>query len=293
MNSTRLISVLGWEERFLYSIEQAISSLDVSHIDLIIYKEYHKDSLDNLQKFNAICGKANVSIKQHLVVYNSPVNTWKKLQNWINKEITVTDNVLLDITTMPRETIWSLLFFLSQRTSYINYNYWSPKKYDNEWLSKEPAKPRLLFKHSGIAEFGKPTALLILTGFDYERTGQLVSYYEPKLTILGIQKGQQYDNQNRNTLEQHKLQCKGVTDVNNFELDAYSADHGFEKIKELVESLTNYNVIASSQGPKLSAISLYKVSRACNNIALTYVPTDKYNPLYSTGVKDHYFSAYN
>ncbi len=47
---------------------------------------------------------------------------------------------------------------------------------------------------TGQTKLGLPTALLIITGFDLQRTGQLVQYFEPKKTILAIQTGEQYQN---------------------------------------------------------------------------------------------------
>jgi len=46
------------------------------------------------------------------------------------------------------------------------------------WLSRDPGKPRFVFKMSGLTKLGQPTALVILTGFDVQRTEQLIRFFE-------------------------------------------------------------------------------------------------------------------
>ena len=68
---------------------------------------------------------------------------------------------------------------------------------------RQPETPRLLFKHSGIIELGLPTYLIIITGYDPERTRQVLGYYEPQKVFLVIQTGNQLNNNIKNTKELH------------------------------------------------------------------------------------------
>lgn len=293
MNKSRLISVLGWEERFLLGLTRNIEQLSIQSVDLLIYEEYRSFTAKNLLEADMISIRSGKACTKHPIKYNDPVLTWKYLQSWVEQSITIGEIIWLDITTMPRETIWSLLFFLSQRSCEIHYVYWSPLQYDDKWLCKEPDKPRLLFKHSGVSEFGKDTALIILTGFDSERTGQLVLHYEPTLTVLGIQQGVQYQNTSRNSPQHHIDQCKGETTIKMFDFDAYEPEHGLLALKKaIVPLLADYNVVISSLGPKLSAISVYKLHSEFPSLALTYVPTKEYNLVYSHGIKSRITGTY-
>lgn len=287
MNNRRLISVLGWEDRFLQGLKQDVEQFSINVVDLLIYEEYLPATSQHLNAANALSREAECTFREHHVHYKNPVTTWKYLQAWITREIKSDEEVWLDLTTMPRETIWSLLSFLVSTGCVVHYVYWPPASYTGEWLCKEPDRPRLLFKHSGVAALEKDTALIILTGYDEERTAQLVSHYEPKLTLLGIQTGEQFNNENRNSLLIHEVQCKGATDLQSFYVNAYEAQHGLLKLREVVTSLLDkYNVIVSSLGPKLSAIAVYKLYQEIPDIALTYVPTHQYNLNYSQGIKE-------
>ncbi|WP_157618596.1 hypothetical protein [Spirosoma spitsbergense] len=101
-----------------------------------------------------------------------------------------------------------------------------------------------------------------------------------------MQIGNQYDNEKRNNLQQHKDQCAGLTELEIFDIDSYLPDHGLPNILSVIARYSDkYNIICSSLGPKLSAISLYKAYGAFPNIALTYVPTKEYSFTYSKGIK--------
>lgn len=284
-----LIASPSWEERSL----GFLLDIEVLNIDKVITIEYI-DSLfpvetqEVIEKIEKEIRLRNILI-EHVELSNDLIEKWKVLSDFIALlEISPNDEIYLDITTMSRNVIWALLFFLHQKKVDINIGYYQPKTYSLEWISKEPDVPRLLFKHSGIYKMGKPTALLILTGFDPERTRQLVRYYEPQKVILGLQEGTQFFNHELNNIMNHKTACVGLIDIDNicdFKFSAYSEDNGFSIIDSQLEPLLEeYNVIVSSQGPKLSAIALYKCFLKHEEIALSYVPCKEYNNRYCEGI---------
>lgn len=280
-----LIAVLGWEERFYEGVLRNFDRFSCQVLYLIIFKEYEPYSLENLKKIEKKCSEKKIKLYKMEFIYQKSANNWRNLESLVDDNLINTNNILLDISTMPRETVWGLLFFLRRRSINIHYIYYMPLNY-GDWLCKEPDKPRLLYKHSGIAEFGFPTALMILTGFDYDRTSQLVRFYEPALTVLGLQKGYQFDNHNRNIKESHEAECKGC-EMENFEIDFYSGDFGLSVLNQEISKLKDkYNIIVASLGPKISSISLYRIFIEHPEIALTYVPTKEYNTSYSTGISD-------
>lgn len=280
-----IIAVLGWEERFIEGLKKNLDSFNSHTLYLIIFNEYESYSSENLLKAQDICDEKKVKLEKLELSYQKPVDSWRKLESLITNELTNIGKIILDISTMPRETIWGLLFFLQKNEIETHFIYHKPRNY-GEWLCKEPDRPRLLYKHSGIAEFGRRTALMILTGYDYDRTNQLVRFYEPALTILGLQKGNQFDNQNRNVEELHRNECNG-SEIKSFEIDFYNGDFGLSVLNEEIIKLKNdYNVIVASLGPKISSISIYRLFLKHPEIALTYVPTKQYNESYSIGISD-------
>ncbi|GGG03406.1 hypothetical protein [Pontibacter amylolyticus] len=283
-NYDSLVTVLGWEDR---SSEGILNDLRNNRILRIYALDFEKNQDTPPFKSGEIdeyCLTHHIEFNKIKIDYETPLKSWKGIEGFVQGQSDIGTKVLLNITTMPRETIWSLLFFLRQsKAAQIDYVYYKPQKYSNKWLSKEPCKPRLLFKHSGITELGKPTALIILTGFDADRTRQLINFYEPSLTVLGIQIGDQFDNLNRNDKKMHIEKCMGVTSFSEFNIDAYSEDHGLEVLRKEVKKLKKFNIIISSLGPKLSAIAIYKLFLEFPQIAISYVSSKHYNSDYSEG----------
>lgn len=173
--------------------------------------------------------------------------------------------------------------FLTENRAIIQYVYHTPERYSNEWLSRDPGRPRIVYKLGGEAKLGLPTMLLILTGYDPERVDQLIRFFDPYYTLLGVQSGEQFNNQSMNVANyEHYKREPGVT---LFSFDAYEDDHGFSSIEtQLKIYLDNYNIVMSSLGPKLSAIALYKLHEKYPQTALAYAPSNEFNLEYSFGI---------
>ncbi|MFQ8971721.1 MAG: hypothetical protein ACLR6V_02625 [Bacteroides uniformis] len=211
----------------------------------------------------------------------------KKYISELNRE----DNVFLDITTMSRNIIWASLFFFREAFKQITIIYHKPNSYSDTWISKEPETPRLLFKHSGIIELGLPTYLIIITGYDPERTRQVLGYYEPQKVFLVIQTGNQLNNNIKNTKELHLSACDnvGISDIEIKSIDSYDNNFGFDSINNIImANKGKANFILTSLGPKLSAISAYQCYLEHPEIALSYLPCKEYNVDYCHGIGDRF-----
>ncbi len=286
-----LIAVLGWEDRFYEGIKSDLESYSFQQLIILRYQECDDLTIKSRELIEDICTKNEIELKYLKISDLDTVDKWKVFDSYFSNEDNVGKKVLLEISTMPRDTIWSVLYFLNSLNISIDYIYHTPKSYNTDWLSKEPGKPRLLFKHSGISKLGIQTALIILTGFETERTKQLVHFFEPKLIYLGVQKGNQFDNEIRNA-ENHEL-IKGYTETKEFELDAYTDDNGYSSIKNQIDELkSNYNVIVASLGPKPTSIAMYKAFLDNPEIALAYVPAKEFNKEYSSGIDTKIFGIF-
>lgn len=129
--------------------------------------------------------------------------------------------------------------------------------------------------------------MLILTGFDAERTDQLIRFFEPEITLLGFQIGEQYSNAKLNLVrhEQCLDRWKALTNIRTFSLDAYSNDNGFKNIEPWIKKhIPDSNIVMSSLGPKPSAVARYHICKKYPPIALAYVPSKDYNLNYSYGL---------
>jgi len=286
-----LIAVLGWEDRFYEGIASDLNDYKFNSLLLIRYTECNDLTKPSREKVEALCIEKGVEVQYLDISDNATVAKWKRLSQYFSSNENLGVSVLLEISTMPRDTIWTLLSFLKEFEIKVDYVYHTPEEYNEQWLSREPGKPRLLFKHSGISRLGKQTALIILTGFEIERTKQLVHFFEPKTTLLGLQTGSQFNNDKRN-VEIHES-IKGYTLTEEFQIDAYLEDNGCEQIRGEVERLVeDYNIIITSLGPKPTAVSIYKVFQDYPQIALAYVPAKEFNPEYSKGIDKKIFGTF-
>lgn len=280
----------SWEERSVFGFDRDI---ETSNIDkLILFENANPVNSDKIsQVVMAIekkCSERRITcIKVSLEFGHASI--WDVIKELVSK-INSNDSVRLDICTMSRNLIWALLFFLKERVGKVDIVYHQPKEYSNEWLSRDAKLPRLLYKHSGIVSIEKKTLLVIITGFDVERTKQLVYFYNPSKVVLLIQKPNRLDDNERNTAGLHSGECvkMGVkTDVEM--IDCYGEDWGYALIEKVVaENLDKYNIVVSSLGPKLSAVSVYRTFLKHPEIALTYIPCREYNEDYCKGIGDSF-----
>lgn len=280
---TSLVAVASWEDRFQEGIEKDISRHTPELFTMFHYKEFNKWTEENRVKIRKICKTKKTPIQEIEVSFRDTKGTWEKLNQIFGLENWKKTNALVDMSTMPREMIWQVFYFLELADAEVNYIYYSPKKYHKTWLSREPGRPRLVHKLSGVSSFGRQTCLLISSGFDVDRTLKLVNFFEPAKTLLGLQTGDQFENERMN-VKKHSDALMGYTEIEYFDLDAYGEDHGFQILHELANKNTKeFNLIASSLGPKPSAVALYNLWHQIPDIGLSYAPSMDVNRGYSEG----------
>ncbi|QEG26648.1 hypothetical protein GobsT_13930 [Gemmata obscuriglobus] len=285
MSNTELfVTMASWEERFLLGAREVFSQ-DAPRKAIMYYaRENAANSQENRDGFEELCEGLHVQVKTREVSFGSPADTWRSLQADLASQTVAASRATVDITTMPRDIIWLTFSFLKEVGCEVNYVYHKPNSYNKDWLSRDPDRPRLVYKLSGEARLGCPTTLIVLTGYDVRRTEQLIRFYEPKTAFLGIQTGSQYGNQSKNTDVHAPLICPDGS-VERFDVDAYSADRGLAAIRAKLEGcIDDSNVVLSSLGPKLSAVALFQLHQAFPQVALAYAPSQEYNIDYSSGI---------
>ncbi len=286
MNSSDIvIAVAGWEERFLKGLERDIESHEPSSIVLLTFEEYREMTLPNREALTRHCEDKGISL-QEVMLRREPKEVWRSLQELFGDASFDNKKVLLDISTMPREVIWWSLKFLQRADSTISFVYHRPGQYASDWLTRDTGEPRLVYQCSGIASLGRPTGLLLLSGFDSDRAMRMIQYFEPSLILLGIQGGEQFDNQSKNINPAREI-SERITLVKAFDMNAFNPDWGFKAISDAVRpALATHNIIAASLGPKVSGISLFMLHCTYPEIALAYAPSRQFNIDYSSGIGD-------
>lgn len=284
-----LIIYPSWEERsskgFLFDMQYSFSE-----VLLLKNANNHSESFkEQLTLIENTCKEKNITINDVDICTDSITN-WQKLNNAVNSSIDTSDDIILDITTMSRNIVWTMLYFLRNKVKTINIVYHKPLSYAKDWISREPNQPRLLLKHSGIYELGKETSLILITGFDAERTKYMLYKYEPHKVHLLVQEGSQFDNYDRNNIDTHVKICKEFglkeEDIISNTINAYSNDLGYKAIDNAINAEIDSNIILASFGPKPSAVAAYRCYMRHPEIALCYLPCNEYNPKYCQGIGD-------
>lgn len=284
-----IITVASWEDRFLLGIEQLIGKSSPAKILMFHYKEYADWSKENRDKIARICTEKNIDlINDKELAFGSPLESWINLVSEVENAINPGELITLDISTMPRETIWAICHVLAKRNISIQYTYHKPQSTNGyaDWLSRDPGKPRILYKQAGIQHLGRPTLLVIQTGYDVERAKQLERFFEPDKVFLGLQTGEQFANSEQNR-QKHEIAFSSRKDIELFDIDGYSLDGVYDAIADKISTcLDDYNIVLSSLGPKIGALALFRIKQAFSNVALCYAPSNEFNREYSKGIGD-------
>ena len=294
MKTDILITLLSWEDRYILGLEKNVQIYNPSKILLFWYntKSTFEWKKDNLKKTKDLVGNNLIEIE---------IDGTKPNENWFKfKDIFATHclnkSVLVDITTMTRESIWLSLYNCKTSVCKTNFIYYKPGVYSNDWISRDPDKPRLLYKMSGIAKLGAPTLLLVTAGYDMQRLDSLIYKFEPKHTILFFHDGA--DSRNLNNLRECEKLFKAKYNIESvFEYNAYDVDASYNiiinKLNSVFENdgqsyLNSWNIILNSLGAKTSAITLFKIWLKYPQVALSYIPSKEYNKDYSTGIGESF-----
>jgi hypothetical protein len=278
----RIVTVASWEPRFLLGLERALERYEVSRVLVYYVKEYEERTRSGRRQLGDLAANRALELSVREIAYGSPSRTWRMIEEDLGSARSRDAGVLLDLTTMPRDVLWTALYWLESSSALVRYIYHRPEAYGSGWLARDPVDPRLLYKLSGELEFGRPTALVAVTGFDLDRCRQAVDFFEPARVVLATQTGRQFENVRRNCSE--VLSASGVN-PRRVDIDAYSSDHGYAALQEVAEELSEgHNVVLCSFGPKPSAIALYRLQRNHPQSALAFIGCRQYNKDYSEGL---------
>ena len=220
-----LVTVASWEPRFVLGIERTLQERSARRIILAYFVGEYGDRTEEARHALRKISKEHpgIDLREQEMTFGAPDVAWRLLEKDLGPTAGIGDAVLVDLTTMPREIIWSALFWLEAGAAKVDYVYHRPKTYASDWLSRDPNDPRLVYKLAGTLEVGRPTALVAVTGFDEKRCRQAIEFYEPARVLLAAQGGRQYENNLRNVGPNF---AGGGISIDHTEVDAFGADHG-------------------------------------------------------------------
>ena len=282
-NCDLLITFASWEDRFRFGFERNLDKAKFREALVFYFGSYAPRTQENRKMVDAVCKTKNIRYTPVELDIDKPADNWRTVLKNIDKFLAESKEILIDISTMPREIIWYMLWMIEQNNVIARYVYHSPREYGDDWLSRDPRAPRLVYKLSGIASLSAKTVLIVTAGYDLQRVKRLLNWYEPNKSMIGVQSESTFRRNDEAMAEYNILEKEYDCEI--FELDAFSEDFGMEVIREKLEGIDpSYNIIMGSLGPKLTAITLYKIQRQKQEIGLVYAPSNQFNENYSTGI---------
>ena len=284
-NSDLLITFASWEDRFRLGFDRNLEKTGIRKTLVFYFVSYADRTLTNRQAVYEMCKEKDIEYIPVELDIDNPAENWRTVLDSIKNITTHSQDVLIDISTMPREIIWYVFWMVEQKSIVARYVYYKPKEYGNDWLSRDPRAPRFVYKLSGIVLPLAQTVLLITVGYDLQRVKRLLDWYEPSKSMIGVQSESPFQRNEKVMAEYRILEEEYDCDI--FEVDAFADDFGMEVIKGKLESVdSSSNIIIGSLGPKLTAITLYKIQRQRKKIGLVYAPSNQFNQDYSSGIGD-------
>ena len=202
-------------------------------------------------------------------------------------------SVTLDVTTFNRESLLVTVLLLRTRfpDSRIRLLYTAPVSHGS-WLSRGFRAVRNIIGFAGTQFPSRPTLLLVLSGFESERTLKLIEEHEPTLVLLGIGDPPTVKEfLDRNESEQRLVLARqGVRkfSFSTIDLDACHA----ALVKELSGYAGTHNLILAPMSTKLSTLAALTVCETYPEAQITYCLPGEYNiDEYSSGVSSIYVTT--
>jgi hypothetical protein len=200
--------------------------------------------------------------------------------------------ITLDATTFPRGELFTLLYYLRHLSflDSLRILYVSPQSY-GDWLSEGYTYPIVPTFFEGPRNLEKRRALLLLTGFEYDRAVGLIDDFEPSAVIIGKPKPGTSDKfLDTSEMLVEKLKKTRKIESKIYEVpanDPFSCKKCLEKIMR--EHSQTYDFLVSALGTKLEAIGTYLAYEQAQKFRVVYPLPLIYNVVnYSSGCLDVY-----
>lgn len=236
----------------------------------------HKEIIEILQ--TASSNLETILLKKHDPLYNYDLldSTFSEIK------FCKTPHILIDISTFTREILLIFIRFLTHnfnRNISVTFCY-SPSANYPEWLSKGVKEIRSILGYSGDYSPLKRDFLIILVGFECERSQVVIDNYEPTKLFIGKadlsnsiseELGKINDKHFRNLLYRNSL-------AEEFEFSCIDIEKTKNIISEIAQQYQNeYNIIVAPMSNKISTLGVAYAALENQNIQICYASTNQYN----------------
>lgn len=288
LNIDLFISSSSFEDR-CFVIPTLLTTIPLKTAAFFYNNNEYLEVIENSEKLTQILSNSN----RHSLNSDHPVATHFKLLLFFKNALDKIKkpNILFDTSTFTHETLLSILKILHMRRNelgnvYITYvgakEYsWNSKTTDEKWLSKGIKEIRTIIGYSGFTDPTQKNHLVILFGFESERTQKIIEQYEYEFISLGfanIDSSIQVDHQKINYERHSKL----LLEYPNARKFTFSLVDPLQTKKDILEylktpELKDLNTVIAPLNNKLSTIGAGLAAIENENIQLAYAKPNLYN----------------
>lgn len=274
---------------------EVANKLDVNQFKKIIichFEDNYKEANDNLQKLKKLFPDSYVIVE---LTKDNPLINYDRLYDELNK--LGYSSTLFDISTFTREMFLILIQLFRQKTFSdkkltLCYNpsdrYSSiPKTKLNElWLSKGVSNIRSVLGYAGDFSPIKRIMLIVLIGFEAERSQILIENFEPSLLYIG--KAPKPNSANDDLAEINEFNFNKILNMNPnaipFEFSCLDIASTIETLSKIIKKhKDSYNIVISPMSNKLSTLAVASTVFKYPDTQICYASTNLYNiDAYST-----------
>jgi len=200
-------------------------------------------------------------------------------------------NIVVDITTFTHEgllILFRLMMELKRPDDKFTFVYNGASDYscnkeikEEKWLTKGVRNVRSIIGYSGVTEITKENHLIVLFGFELERTRRLIDYmdFEHFSLAYGLKNGSVANEHQIINEERHKQLMQEYPEQQGkvFNISLTNPMDTKNEILEYVSKLKNQNVVIAPMNNKISTIGAGLAAMENKSIQLTYLQPNTYN----------------
>lgn len=290
------ISAISFEKRCFSFIDSVYKKTIVKEIWFTYNeneKEFYEENLRHSETY----------AKSKLIAFstNDPIITGKALlKNF--QDLKKISNLLVDVSTFTHEGLLILFKFIDlfkEKCENLFVVYVGAKAYslneqndEEKWLSKGTKTIRSVLGYPGILNPSQKNHLIILFGFELERTSKLIEDFEFDKVSIGIGPEQESIDPSHYAINRtrHINLIEKYPFAETFEFSLIEPSDTCRQIEAQIKKYQDYNVVIAPLNNKISTIGVALVALKDPKIQICYVRAHEYNyKAYSEPADDCYF----
>ena len=196
--------------------------------------------------------------------------------------------VVMDITTFTREALLMLLLFLhrnmrSQDSLELLYvpamDYSVGEEGSRKWLSKGISEVRSVLGFPGEMKPSRPTHMIVMAGFEFERAVEMVNICEPSFVSIGFGDRTEDATAYHQDLNEEVVErlSRAFGEVDSFTFRAYDIGGSRIDLANQIRRHADCNVVVAPMHTKISTVGAALLAIDDDRVQLCYAPAKIYN----------------